>query len=124
MKSNFLKKRGAIRNGAVAGIVAALLTFSAAAPALAWGTKSFGPPTGCTGSATAFSISGASGKKVAHTDERGNWCPFGRHQVFVGIISSGGGYAVSEWNWDQAAVSTYAGAVGAYHQWGNTSTTT
>lgn len=113
------KRRGTMRRSAllVIGVVVTMV-FGMAQPAMAWGTVSFGPPSGCTGSATASSWRYASGLSTASTRESGNWCPFGKKQVFAGLVSSGGGYAVSGWAYDSISYSTYSSTVGSIHYWG------
>lgn len=73
------------------GVVAAgALVLGFAVPANAWGTTTL-PLSGCTGHANVSSTyNNGSGRHLAYTDERGNFCPGGQQLLSVGLLRSNG----------------------------------
>ncbi|MGH3691380.1 MAG: hypothetical protein ACRDT7_14605 [Microbacterium sp.] len=90
-----------------------------AAPAMAWGSVTVGPPAGCTGNAKGKSWQSGS-TAYANTAESGNICVF-IVPVHAGLRQSGGS---TLWNgtsgvsFAQASAIAANGYVGGWHVWG------
>jgi len=117
-------KKRRIRAGVLAGLAVTLLTVGVASPAFAWGTVSFGPAPGCTGSASGTGYVYGSGAVQSTTSESGNFC-LSKQTVGAALIRSGGGLTTINWAYDSVARLELSGSYsGSYHRWGTAVGTT